>query len=92
MSEYIEIDVETGDNGREIHFLTNLLLAEEGEEWYESAAELEEGSPVAQALAPVYGIAQLRMAGNDLYITPEPDADWHVIIADVTAALKDFFL
>ena len=92
MSEYIEIEPETSDDGTEIHFLTNLLLVEGGEEFYDSAAALEEGSPVAQALAPVFGIAQLRMSGNDLFIIPHPDTDWHAIIADVTAALKDFFL
>lgn len=92
MSEYIEIEAETSDDGTEIHFLTNLLLAEGGEEVYESAAALEEGTPVAQALAPVFGIARLRMNDDELFITPQPDADWHVIIADVTAALKDFFL
>jgi hypothetical protein len=92
MSEYIEIEAEASDDGMEIHFLTNLLLAEGGEEVYESAAALEEGSPVAQALAPVFGIGRLRMQGNELYITPEPEADWHAVIADVTAALKEFFL
>jgi hypothetical protein len=92
MSEYIEIEAEGSDDGTEIHFFTNLPLTEGNEELYESVATLEEGSPVAQALAPVFGIAQLRMSGNDLFITPQSDADWHVIIADVTAALKDFFL
>jgi hypothetical protein len=92
MSEYIEIEVETNDDGTEIHFLTNLPLTEAGAEVYESAAALEEGTPVAQALATVSGIAHLRMSGHDLFITPQPDADWHAIIADVTAALKDFFL
>jgi hypothetical protein len=92
MSEYIEIEAETGDDSTEIHLITNLTLAEAGEERYDSPAALEEGSPVAQALAPVFGIGRLRMSGNELFITPQPDADWHVIIADVTAALKDFFL
>jgi hypothetical protein len=92
MSEYIEIEAETSEDGAGIRFFTNLLLTEGDVEIYESAAALEEGTPVAQALAPVFGIAYLRMSGNDLFITPQPDADWHAIIADVTAALKDFFL
>jgi hypothetical protein len=92
MSEYIEIEVEISDDGRELRFLTNLPLTEGGEEFYDTAATLEEGTPVAQALASVPGIAQLRMNGNELFITPQPDGDWHVLIADVKAALKEFFL
>jgi hypothetical protein len=92
MSEYIEIETETSDDRMEIHFLTNLPLTEGDKEFYDSAAALEEGTPVAQALAPVPGIARLRISGNELFITPQPDADWHAIVADVTAALKDFFL
>lgn len=92
MSEYIEIETEISDDGRQLQVSTNLRLADSGPEQYASPEEMEEGSPVAQALAVVPGIAGLRMEESELVITRQPDADWHVIIADLSAALKDFFL
>lgn len=92
MSEYIEIEGELGDGGL-ILFHTNLMLtAEPGEEYYTTPAELEEGSPVAQALAAIEGIETMTICGGEIMISTHPDADWHAVIADVTAALKDFFL
>jgi len=91
MSEYIEIETELDDGV--IVFTTNLSLTAEGrEETYDSAEALEEGSPVAQALSLVPGIAALTMRGGHLTLTPAPDADDHALAADVTAALKEFFL
>ena len=93
MSEYIEIETELSDDGRRIYFYTNLPLTTEGEkEQYASVAEMEEGSPVAQALATQEGIAMLEIEGDEMVIVPESDAPWHVIVSDVSAALKDFFL
>lgn len=91
MSEYIEIETEMSDDGRQMYIYTNLALAEDTEQ-YESQAEMEEGSPVAQALAHIDGIAQMHIEASDLTITREPDAAWHSIVADVSSALKDFFL
>jgi len=92
MSEYIEIETETGDDGM-ILFHTNLPLTTEGrEEIYESPEALDEGSPVAQALSVVSGIEALTMSGGELAVAAAANADWHTIVADVTAALKDFFL
>lgn len=92
MSEYIDIETELGDDGV-ILFHTNLKLTTYGaEEFYDSAEGLEEGSPVAQALVVVEGIDSVWMSGGEMSITTQPDADWHALIADVTAALKDFFL
>jgi hypothetical protein len=92
MSEYIEIEIEINDDGT-ILIQTNLsLTAGEDAEQYESALELEMGSPVAQSLAGVEGITSLRMDGSEMALTCRPDADQHVIIADVSAALKEFFL
>jgi hypothetical protein len=91
MSEYMEIESELDDGA--IIFTTNLPLTAEGhEETYVSAALLEEGSPVAQALSLVPGIVALTMRGGQLTLTPAPDADYHALAADVTAALKEFFL
>lgn len=92
MSEYMDIETELGDGGV-ILFHTNLKLTTDGvEEFYDSAAELDEGSPVAQAMVVVEGIGTVWMSGGEMAITTQPDADWHALIADVTAALKDFFL
>lgn len=93
MSEYIEIEAELADDGLSILFETNLpLTAAANEEHYDENAPLAEGSPLAQALAGIPGVRSVLIAGSDLAISYEPDADWHVIIADVNAALKDFFL
>lgn len=93
MSEYIEIDTELSDDGQRMHVYTNLSLTAKGEqETYTSLAEMEEGSPLAQALAVIPGIAQLTLSGGDILLSKEEDADWYAIIADISAAIKDFFL
>jgi len=92
MSEYIEIETEMSDDGMQMQFMTNLKLAEGEQEVYDSAVEMEEGSAVAQALAVVEGIARLQMNGRDMTITRHPETDWHIIVADVSVVLKDFFL
>lgn len=92
MSEYIEIETEMSDDGTRMHFFTNLTLTDRGEEDYGTVAAMEEGSPVAQALAVVPGIATLHIEESEMTITREPDAEWYLIVADVSAALKDFFL
>ncbi|MCB9435042.1 MAG: NifU N-terminal domain-containing protein [Ardenticatenaceae bacterium] len=92
MSEYMEIEAELSDDGLGIQFYTNLRLIDGEPENYESVAEMEEGSPVAQTLAVIDGIAQLRLDKHEITITRTPDAVWHAIEADVIAALKDFFI
>ena len=92
MSEYIEIETELSDDGSQIFLYTNLRLTDQPVEEYHGTAEMEVGSPVAQALAVIEGIAYLRLAGDEMVITPEPDAARHAIVADISAALKDFFL
>ncbi len=92
MSEYIEIDAELSDDGA-IWLHTNLKLTAAGdEETYDSPAAMETGSPVAQALAVVAGIDSLIMRDGEIALTIASDADWHAVIADATAALKEFFL
>ena len=92
MSEYIEIETELSDDGSQIYLYTNLRLTDQAVEEYQDTAAMEVGSPVAQALAVIDGIAHLRLEGDEMVITPEPNAAWHAIVADVSAALKDFFL
>lgn len=92
MSEYIEIETELSEDGRFMHLHTNLKLAPEAIETYESPDEMAEGSPLAQTLATIEGLTTLRIESHTLILTRAPDAPWHAIISDVSAALKDFYL
>ncbi len=92
MSEYMEIETELSDDEMVMNVYTNLKLAEGDPEHYDSLTAMEEGSPVAQALAMITGITAVTIEGSDMLIRKETDTDWHIIVADVSAALKDFFL
>ncbi|MCZ7671261.1 MAG: NifU N-terminal domain-containing protein [Chloroflexi bacterium] len=92
MSEYIEIQTEIEDDDLTMAMQTNLRLTDGGRETYHSPEEMEEGSPVAQALAVIVGIDQLTLDGQNMIIVRDADAPWHSIIGDISAALKDFFL
>jgi hypothetical protein len=92
MSEYIEIETELSDDGRILTVYTNLRLNDGEVERYDSLEAAEEGSPVAQALAVIEGICTLQIGGSDLTVQRDPDTPWHIIISDISAALKDFFL
>lgn len=92
MSEYIEIESELSDDETAVYLFTNLALTDQNLEEYQSRSEMEEGSPLAQALAVVEGINSLSIEGQELTITRAPDWEWHMIINDVTAIIKDFFL
>lgn len=92
MSEYIEIETESTDNPHRMQFHTNVLLTDAGAEDYDSLQAMEEGTPVAQALSFVEGIRGLRMEGKSMLVTRDPDTPWHIIVADVSAAIRDFFL
>lgn len=92
MSEYIEIETSFTDNPDIVHISTNLTLAEHGEEYYPTEEDMEMGSPLAQSLSLVDGIMQLRIHGNSMEITRNPGDDWHHIVPDIKAALKDFYL
>ena len=93
MTEYIDLQPEPGDDPDVMILVTNLDLTPGGEaEVYQSPDEGEEGSPLAQALFAVPGLAGLRLDGEELTITREPDVEWHDLIEDVSDALRDFFL
>jgi hypothetical protein len=92
MSEYIEIETEMGEDPAELIIHTNLRLADQGLEEYWSPAEMEEGSPLAQALSPIEGLASLRIEDQDLVVRRDLLVDWHLIVSEINAALKDFFL
>lgn len=73
--------------------ITNQLLTEEDEEYYPSADEGEEGSPIAQMLFnAVEGLLTLRIVGDTLTVRCDPDVPWEALIDDVRDALRDFFL
>ena len=92
MSEYIDIETELSDDEQVLNVYTNLRLNEGEAEQYDSIEALEEGSPVAQALSVIEGITYLQIQGSDITVHRDDDAAWHVIISDISAALKDFFL
>ncbi len=92
MSEYIEIAHELTADPDVMRFRTNLRLGENEVEVYDSIVALEEGSPVAQALAMIDGIVALRIEGQELLVTRDPLVEWYYIAADISAALKEFFL
>jgi hypothetical protein len=92
MSEYIEIESELNDDGSVMYVYTNLTLSDEAKEQYSSPEEMAEGSPIAQALAVIDGLASLHIENSDMSITRRLEVEWHMIINDVAAVIKDFFL
>lgn len=92
MSEYMEIETEIDDDNLTMHISTNLKLADSEPEKYDSLEALEEGSSVAQALSMIDGIAHLTIDGKNMILVRDPEAPWHSLVGDISAALKDFFL
>jgi len=92
MSEYIEIEGELTENPAVIYIYTNLPLAVDEVEVYHSREEMEEGSAVSQALSFIDGIEHLKINDQKLTVTRDLDVPVHIIVAEVTAVLKDFFL
>jgi hypothetical protein len=88
----MEFEVEMTDDPLVAVIETNLLLAVDGAETYDSAESLFEGSPVAQALAGIPGILQMVIEEHAMTITRDDDIEWYAIVEDVSASLKDFFL
>ncbi|HSG18282.1 MAG TPA: NifU N-terminal domain-containing protein [Anaerolineae bacterium] len=92
MSEYIEIESEPTDDLSTMIIHTNLLLADGDPEHYRSVEAMEEGSPVAQALASIEGIAGMRIESHDLVVELDLRTPWHSVEGEITTALKEFFL
>lgn len=94
MSEYIEIESLTGPDPDQVTLTTNVNLtpASQAPERYTTPEEMEEGSPLAQTLSYIEGIRELQISGQTVTVTRDPGAEWHVIIADISAAVRDFFL
>ncbi len=92
MSEYMEIETDTTENPNVMQFYTNLTLAVETVERYGSVEEMEEGSALAQALAFVEGLVALEIDGKEMLVTSDGEMPWHIIISEISAIVKDFFL
>jgi len=93
MSEYIEVEYEPTDDPDVMLIMTNLNLTPDGgSEVYESPAEGDEGSPLAQAIFEVPGVAGLTLDGGEVLLRREPDTPWVDLIEDVRDSLRDFFL
>ena len=92
MSEYIEIKSEPTDIPNVVQVRTNLELALGDPEYYGSVSAMAEGSAVAQALATIEGLVTLRIEAHHLLVKHDIDMPWHIIEAEIAAALKDFFL
>ncbi len=92
MSEYIEVFAENTDDPAIMMVRTNLHLAEEEPEVYPTTQDMEEGSALAQVIAPVEGVVRLQIEENNLTIWRDLDVPWHLIVSEITVALKEFFL
>jgi hypothetical protein len=93
LSEYIDVQPEPTDRPDVMRLVTNLQLTSgEEPEVYASPADGEEGSPLAQALFEVPGLAVLRIDGAELLATRGQGVEWHDLIEDLTDVLRDFFL
>ncbi len=92
MSEYIEIETEETDDPNVLSLLVNVPLAVGEEERYASTEMMAEGSPLANALSVIPGIAYLVIDADSLTITRDPAIEWYTITEDVHAVLVDFFL
>jgi len=93
MSEYITIEPEYDDSDLNLVTLsTNLPLAMERAEHYANREEGDEGSPLAQTLFGIEGLAALDIDGHTLTVRRDPDVEWPALIDEISAALKDFYL
>jgi hypothetical protein len=93
VSEYIDIQPEPTDDSEVVCLITNLSFTpEDGWEEYASPEQGQEGSPLAQALFAVPGLAALTLDGSNIFITRAEDIEWHNLIEDVSDVLRDFFL
>jgi hypothetical protein len=92
LSEYITVDIETTIDLYRIKLVTNLHLAPDVPEQYNSREEGNLGSPLAQALFEIEGIVALKIEDKRLVVQRDPSVDWPILVDEVTMALKDFFL
>lgn len=93
MSEYARFEFELSSDPLVAEVFINQPLTEGEPEHYPDYAAGDEGSPLAQLLFnAVAGIAALTITPDALRIEREPTAEWETLLADLRAALRDFFL
>ncbi len=92
MSEYITINTEQTDDPDVLRIETNQQLTIDPIEVYPDMTSGEEGSPLAQTLFAIDGIKALTLKDKTMLVTREPGIEWFVLINEISAALKDFFL
>lgn len=93
MSEYVNIQPEATDDPDVMHLITNLMLTPQDEpEVYPTPEDGDEGTPLAQTLFGVPGLAALHINGSVMVVQREQDVEWHDLIEDISDALRDFFL
>lgn len=92
MSEYIEFEVDESESQDVITLIYNIQLATDSVEVYQSAEQMEEGSPLAQALAVIPGIMHLQIEADTLTVLRDSEMEWYAIIEDIRAVIVDFFL
>ncbi len=93
MTEYIDIRAEPTDDPEVTLIVTNLDLTAGGPpETYRTPEEGDSGSPVAQAIFTIPGVAWLHLDGREARVRRTPDVEWHDLVEDVSDVLKDFFL
>ncbi len=92
MSEYITVNLRYLDDPNEVELFTNLNLAPDGPESYADRAAMDEGSPLAQTLVGIDGLAALRLNKNVMIVRRVPSAEWSGLLSAISDALKDFFL
>ncbi|MCY3935474.1 MAG: NifU N-terminal domain-containing protein [Anaerolineaceae bacterium] len=93
MSEYVRFEFELSADPLVAEVQVNQTLTEESEERYADYAAGDEGSPLAQLIFnAVEGVAALTITPAALRIEREATAEWETLLADLRAALRDFFL
>ncbi len=76
MSEYIEVNAENTEDPAKLLVQTNLHLAEDEPEEYRTTQEMEEGSAVAQVIAPIEGVVRLRIEETSLIVWRDLEVPW----------------
>ncbi len=92
MSEYIEFETIPTADPNVMIVATNLRLAEGEDEYYDSPAAMETGSALAQMLSSIAGIEAMEIRGKELVVRGDGDTPWHLIVAEITAIVREFFL
>jgi hypothetical protein len=92
MSEYIEFEAVPTADPNVMIIATNLQLAEGEDEQYDSPAAMETGSALAQMLSSITGIEAMQIHGRELVVRNDGETPWHLIVAEISAIVREFVL